>query len=136
MQQNTYLRNEEYTSFFKKISHSNEYKTIQKYFYRCDCVSYHMVGHIALLIRDSKATTLCEWFDFYKTTVYYSNLKIATKNLHTALLEDNHVYTVQIVSLCLKTFIFYKSWIGCKKEQEAMKLFHLSSSQNGFHIWS
>lgn len=115
-------RDKEYHSFFQKMSDSNEYKTIQKYFYKSDCVSCTMIGHITRLIRESQATTLCEWYDFYKHTTYYSNLTIATKNLQTTLTEYNLSYPVQTVLLCLKTFIIYKAWIGCQMEQEAMKI--------------
>lgn len=117
-------RNDEYISFFQSFSYSHEYRTIQKYFYKSDCVSCHMIGHISELIRKSKATTICEWHDFYKTTIYYPNLSLAASNLQMTLAENDLFYSIQTVLLCLKTFIIYKAWIGCQKEQEAMNIFN------------
>lgn len=111
-----------YISFFTKVEQTREYKIIQRYFDSGNCVSCRMVGHITYLIRQSKAKTFCEWYDYYKSTVYYYKLTFATENLQKELRKHNIFYPDKVVEICLKTFITYKTWVGYQKEQDAMRL--------------
>lgn len=119
---NNIEREKQYIIFFEKVSKSKEYKTIQKYFDSGNCASCKMIGHIAYLIRQSNAKTFFEWFNYYKKTLYYYKLTFATTNLQKELRSHNIYYSDKVVEICLKTFIIYKTWIGCQKERDAMEV--------------
>ena len=74
------------------------------------------------LCRQSKAKEFLEWVKYYDTTPYAKNISIAVGKLQEALRENKVECTDEVVTICLKAFLLYQTWIGVEQEKAAMKL--------------
>ena len=114
--------NQDYINYYEKVLKTNNYNTIQMYFKNNDCVNHKIVGHMTYLCRQSKAKDFLEWVKYYDTTPYAKNISIAVGKLQETLRENKVECTDEVVTICLKAFLLYQTWIGVEQEKAAMKL--------------
>ena len=115
-------RNIDYLRFFEQVEVSKQYMDIQPYFGVSHCVYYELIGYMIRLCRNSQTNCFIECYEFYLLTIYYENLTIATERLQCILHSNGIYYNDTVVRICLKTFIIYKTWIGCQMERQAILL--------------
>ena len=108
--------------FFKEKETSPEYKIIENYFDMSRCNEIKLIGPVAALCKESNATNIAEWVDYYKTTPYFQNLGTSFLRIRNTLNQNNLFFEDKILKSCLQTFVFWKTWCGCLAEINACSL--------------
>lgn len=115
-------KEQEFLEYFHYVEQSEEYKQVQPHFDKCECTRTATIGPLVELYRKSKAKTFGDWFEYYQHTSYYKNLPFAVGVLQDRLHRNKIDYSDEVVRICLKTFIIYKTWFGCEMEKKAKNI--------------
>jgi len=114
--------NQDYINYYEKVVKTESYQKIQLYFKNTECVNPKVVGHMTYLCRQSKAKEFIDWVKYYDTTPFANNFNYAKEKLQERLRDNKLQYDDKTVSICLRTFLLYQTWIGVEQEKAVMKL--------------